>query len=197
MSSRNRRTRLHDHLSEVLFDEDQIHQRVTQLGRQIDADYHEIGDLAMIAIINGAIPFLADLIRQIDLPFRLDTVRVRSYRDSTRPVTEPEVMDTLRLDLRQSNVLLIDDILDTGNTISQVSRYLQREKEPRSVRTCVLLDKKSRRTVPFEADYVGFDIPDAFVVGYGLDFAECYRNLPCIGVLKPDYQNPPEWNNGT
>jgi hypoxanthine phosphoribosyltransferase len=122
-------------------------------------------------------------------------VRSRCIRVSApqqhAPRRPPRILDLI-LDLEQRHVLLIDDILDTGRTLSVVVAEI-RKRKPASVRTCVLLDKKVRREVPLEADFVGFPIPDQFVVGYGLDFAERYRNLPSIGVLKPELQNPPEW----
>jgi hypoxanthine phosphoribosyltransferase len=106
---------------------------------------------------------------------------------------KPEIIDKVRLDLKDLDVLIIDDILDTGRTLSHVSEIFQ-AMQPASLKTCVLLDKKTTRSVDFEADFVGFRIPDEFVVGYGLDFAERYRQLPCIGVLRPELQNPPEWS---
>jgi hypoxanthine phosphoribosyltransferase len=136
--------------------------------------------------------FAADLLRQLDIYVRLDCVRVSSYKDEDRPVTEPEIIDQIRLDLTQQHVLLIDDILDTGHTLAKVTRILQSQK-PASLNTCVLLNKKHRRQVKVKPDFVGFTIPNHFVVGYGLDFAERYRNLPSIGVLRPELQNPPNW----
>jgi hypoxanthine phosphoribosyltransferase len=122
----------------------------------------------------------------------LDCLRISSYRNDTKSHGKPKLLHSLSLDLTNRHVLLIDDILDTGKTLSVVVDIIKKLK-PASVRTCVLLDKKGRREVEFTADLVGFEIPDKFVVGYGLDFAERYRNLPCIGVLKPTLQNPPEW----
>jgi hypoxanthine phosphoribosyltransferase len=122
----------------------------------------------------------------------MDCVRVSSYKDEDRPVTEPEIIDQIRLDLTQQHVLLVDDILDTGCTLDKVTRILRAQK-PASLHTCVLLNKKRRKQVRVTPDFVGFTIPDHFVVGYGLDFAERYRNLPCIGVLRSELQNPPNW----
>lgn len=180
-----------DDLEKVLVDEDAIKERLRALGEEISAAY-EGRDLAVIAIINGAIIFVADLIRQLKLSIQLDCVRVSSYRDETKPIQKPEIIDKVRLDLSGVDVLVIDDILDTGNTLKRVCEILQ-SMGPSSLKTCVLLDKQTSRSVHFEADFVGFEIPDEFVVGYGLDFAERYRQLPCIGVLKPELQNPPEW----
>lgn len=181
----------HPDLERILVTEAAIKQRLIVLGAEISKLYGA-DELTVIAVVNGAVFFTADLLRQIKTPVRLDCIRVSSYRNSTRPVGPPRILDSLQLDLEQRHVLLIDDILDTGRTLSVVVAEIQKRK-PASVRTCVLLDKKVRREVPLEADFVGFPIPDQFVVGYGLDFAERYRNLPCIGVLKPGLQNPPEW----
>jgi hypoxanthine phosphoribosyltransferase len=178
-----------DDLERVLYEEAVIKARLRELGAEIDAAY--LGqELAVVAIINGAVIFVADLIRQLNVSLQLDCIRVSSYRDSIAPVQAPEIIDRIRLDIEGMDVLLIDDILDTGNTLSEVSKVLWSMK-PASLKTCVLLDKRVRRSVEFEADFVGFEIPDEFVVGYGLDFAERYRQIPCIGILKPELQNPP------
>lgn len=182
-------------LDKVLVSEDAIQRRIDELGREINQSYqHIVGGegVAVIAIINGAIIFTADLIRRLRLNMELDCVRVSSYRDATSPQQDPEIIDRVRLNLKDRHILLIDDILDTGSTLSKVVGDLER-LGPQSIRTAVLLDKKARRRVEFQADFVGFEIPDEFVVGYGLDFAEHYRHLPCIGVLKPEAQNPPTW----
>lgn len=181
-----------DDLHRVLVSPQQIQARVKELGRQITKDYSEMGELTVIAIINGSIIFAADLIRQIEMPLRLDCMRVSSYKDDTKPNSVPEVIDTVRLDIKNRHVLLIDDVMDTGRTTEHVARLLA-ELAPASLKICVLLEKKGRREVNTQPDYVGFLIPDEFAVGYGLDFAEQYRNLPCIGVLRPEAQNPPEW----
>ena len=178
-------------LETVLVDEHAIRKRLHELGGEINTAYAG-RDVAVIAIINGAVIFVADLIRQLSVPLQLDCIRVSSYRDETRPVKRPEIIDHIRINVEGLDVLLIDDILDTGNTLSRVAEII-RGMGPESLRTCVLLDKRTNRNIQFEADFVGFRIPDEFVVGYGLDFAERYRQLPCIGVLKSELQNPPEW----
>lgn len=180
-----------DDVDKVLVDEASIKKRLKELGEEINQAYAG-RELAVIAIINGAIIFVADLIRELRLPIQLDCVRVQSYLDETKPVQTPEIIDKIRLDLKGLDVLIIDDILDSGSTLTRVTEIFQ-AMEPASLKTCVLLDKNTTRSVPFEADFVGFRIPDEFVVGYGLDFAERYRQLPCIGVLRPELQNPPEW----
>jgi hypoxanthine phosphoribosyltransferase len=181
----------HADLETVLVSETALRRRLKKLGADIAAIYGQ-EEITVVAIINGAILFTADLLREISNPVRLDCVRVSSYRNETKSNGKPKLLHSLSLDLTNRHVLLIDDILDTGKTLSVVVDIIKKLK-PASVRTCVLLDKRGRREVEFSADFVGFEIPDKFVVGYGLDFAERYRNLPCIGVLKPALQNPPEW----
>ncbi|MBI2518401.1 MAG: hypoxanthine phosphoribosyltransferase [Opitutae bacterium] len=173
------------HLDHVLVTEAAIRRRIEALAEKINRDYQR-RDLTVIAVVNGALIFTADLLRQLRTPLRLDCVRASSYHSGTKSVGKPVVIDNLKLDIKGRHVLLVDDILDTGKTLAAVKALLLK-KRALSVKTCVLLDKKARRVVPFEAEYVGFDIPNEFVVGYGLDFAEGYRNLPCIGVLKPKY----------
>ena len=173
------------HLDHVLITPLAIRRRIASLGDQLNADYAS-KDMMVVAIVNGALIFAADLLRSLRSPLRLDCLRASSYHTGTRAVGEPRIIDQMKLDVRGQHVLLVDDILDTGKTLAAVAGLLKM-KGAASVRTCVLLDKKARRAVPFEADYVGFVIPNEFVVGYGLDFNERYRNLPCIGVLKPKY----------
>ncbi|MDI1250799.1 MAG: hypoxanthine phosphoribosyltransferase [Lacunisphaera sp.] len=173
------------HLDHVLVSATAIKRRVAGLGTQINHDYTN-KDLMVVAIVNGALIFAADLLRQLSSPLRLDCLRASSYHDGTKAVHEPRIVDQMKLDVRGQHVLLVDDILDTGKTLAAVAGLIK-SKGALSVKTCVLLDKKARRAVPFEADYAGFEIPDEFVVGYGLDFNERYRNLPCIGVLKPKF----------
>lgn len=181
----------HPDLERVLVSEAEIEARLKTLGTEISTSYGA-EEITVVAIVNGAVFFTADLLRRLTTPVRLDCLRVSSYRNSSRAETPPRILDALQIDLEGRHVLLIDDILDTGRTLSVVVEEL-RKRKPASLRTCVLLDKKVRREVTIEADFVGFTIPDRFVVGYGLDFAERYRNLACIGVLKPELQNPPEW----
>jgi hypoxanthine phosphoribosyltransferase len=166
----------------VLITEGQIARRVRQLARQIQRDFAG-RELVVVALLNGTVPFLADLIRHLSLPLRLDFIGVSSYRQATTP-GDLVFTKELRLDVRGRDVLLVDDILDTGRTLHRVQGRLRR-LQPRRLRICVLLDKRARRREPVAADYAGFEIPDCFVVGYGLDFAEQYRNLPFVGVLHP------------
>jgi len=185
---------LHPDLAEVLLTEGQIRERIKTLAREIKAAYGD-GEFTIISLINGAVMFTADLMREIDNPVRLDCIRVSSYGAKTKSIGTPQVIYSLTLDIKARDVLVIDDILDTGKTLKLVKELVQ-ELKPASCRTCVLLDKKARREVALEADFVGFEIPDKFVVGYGLDFAERYRNLPGIGVLKPEKQTTTPWASG-
>jgi hypoxanthine phosphoribosyltransferase len=172
----------------VLISEEQLRRRVRQLSKELTSDFRG-RDVVMVALLNGTVMFLADLIRRLSLPLRLDFMGVSSYRQGTRS-RELIFTKELRLDVQGRDVVLVDDILDTGRTLAAVQERLQR-LDPRAIKSCVLLNKAARRQEKIEADYIGFNIPDLFVVGYGLDFAERYRNLPFIGVLKPEvYMTP-------
>ena len=174
---------LRQEVQNVLIGETEIAGRVRELAAEIERDYAG-KDLLMVALLTGTVPFLADLMRHITLPLRLDFIGVSSYGDGTAP-GELVFTKDLRLEARDRDVLLVDDILDTGQTLHAVLGKLI-DLQPRSLKTCVLLEKTSRRQEKVTADYVGFEVPDEFVVGYGLDYAERYRNLPFIGVLKPE-----------
>lgn len=167
----------------VLITDAQIARRVRALARAIEHDFRG-REMVVISLLNGTVLFLADLIRHLSLPLRLDFMGVSSYGAGTES-GELVFTKELRLDVYGRDVLLVDDILDTGKTLSRVIPKL-RVLKPRRVKVCVLLDKPSRRVEKVAADYVGFEIPDVFVVGYGLDYAERYRNLPFVGVLKPE-----------
>ena len=171
-------------LERVLIDAAEIDHRLQELGQEISQCYQD-KELTVISVINGAIIFTADLIRQIKIPLMLESLRVSSYQNSCMPQTEPVLFGAETLELKGAHVLIIDDILDSGRTLSAVIQHLQ-TKQPASIKTCVLLDKMCRRDCPMIADFVGFKIPDSFVVGYGLDYAQRYRQLPCIGILKPE-----------
>ncbi len=178
----------------ILINEGQIARRVRALSRQIQRDFTG-RELVIVSLLNGTVMFLADLIRHVSLPLRLDFIGVSSYGLGTKP-GQLIFTKELRLDVCGRDVLLVDDILDTGNTMALVLARL-RVLNPRRVKICVLLDKPARRVRQVQADYVGFEIPDYFVVGYGLDFAERYRNLPFIGVLHPHiYREPPALPQG-
>jgi hypoxanthine phosphoribosyltransferase len=166
----------------VLITDAQLARRVKSLARELERDYRG-RELVIVSLLNGTVLFLADLIRHLSLPLRLDFMGVSSYGAGTES-GELVFTKELRLDVRGRDVLLVDDILDTGKTLSRVIPKL-RALKPQRLKVCVLLDKPSRRVEEISADYVGFRIPDVFVVGYGLDFAERYRNLPFVGVLHP------------
>ena len=163
----------------VLISQTQLDRRVRTLAREIECDFRG-RELVVISLLNGTVMFLADLIRHLNLPLRLDFMGVSSYGAGTES-GDLVFTKELRLDVRGRDVLLVDDILDTGKTMSRVLPKI-RALKPRRIKICVLLDKPDRRTEKVKADYVGFEIPDHFVVGYGLDFAERYRNLPFVGV---------------
>lgn len=167
----------------MLITQAQLARRVRELSRQLERDFAG-RDLVVVSLLNGTVMFLADLIRHLNLPLRLDFIGVSSYGSGT-VARELVFTKELRLDVRGRDVLLVDDILDTGKTLRAVADKLN-ELQPRQIKTCVLLDKPPRRIENIQADYAGFEIPDLFVVGYGLDYAERYRNLPFVGVLKPD-----------
>lgn len=181
-------------LSKILINETEIAERVQVLGAEITSYYtgNRVEELTLICVTNGAICFTADLMRQLNIPLRLDCIRVSSYLDTTKSVMDPQIIETFKLDVTDRHVLIVDDIIDSGKTFQKLINLLN-TKRPASLKTCALLNKKERREVDLKADFVGFDIPDEFVIGYGLDFANRYRNLPCIGVLRPELQNPPEW----
>ncbi len=170
----------------ILITEGQIARRLRLLSREIQSDFAG-RELVVVSLLNGTVMFLADLIRHLSVPLRLDFIGVSSYGLGTES-GDLVFTKELRLDVRGRDVLLVDDILDTGRTMTRVLAKL-RALKPRRIKTCVLLNKPGRRTEDIEADYVGFDIPDYFVVGYGLDFAERYRNLPFVGVLHPHVYN--------
>ena len=154
-----------------------------EMGQEIDRHFHG-REIIIITLLDGAIVFTADLIRNLAIPLRLDCLRVSSYGDSTDPETAPRILSSLKSDVSGKHVLIVDDILDTGNTLQSVSNEVLSQK-PDSVHTCVFLDKPDRRENGFKADWSGFSIPDGFVVGYGLDYAGRYRQLPYVGTLKP------------
>ena len=166
----------------ILITDAQIAQRIHQMSREIVADFTG-REMVVVSLLNGTVMFLADLIRNLSLPLRLDFIGVSSYGSNTQS-GDLVFTKELRLDVRGRDVLLVDDILDTGKTLDRVLSKLSALK-PRRIKTCVLLNKAARRLEEVKADYVGFEIPDFFVVGYGLDFAERYRNLPFVGVLHP------------
>jgi hypoxanthine phosphoribosyltransferase len=172
-------------IGEVLIPEDRIAAKVAELGEQITADY-EGRTLTLVSVLKGSLPFMADLMRSIDLPVRIDLMEVSSYGGTaTESSGLVRILKDLSASIEHEHVLIVEDIIDTGLTLNYLVRYL-RGKNPASLRICTLLDKPARRLVEIPVDYIGFTIPDQFVVGYGLDYGEIYRNLKFVGVLKPE-----------
>lgn len=171
-------------LERVLFDEPTILRRLDELAAQISNDYRK-RELTVIVVLNGSLVFMADLMRRIQLPMRLDCLSVASYHGKAQTSGEVIFRQVAPPDVKDRHVLILDDILDSGHTLAAIREKLQ-TAEPRSIKVCVLLSKKKRRSREVDADYLGFEIDDEFVVGYGLDYDERYRNLPCIGVLRKD-----------
>ena len=175
-------------LDRILFDEATIHRRLDELAARISDDYRN-RELTIIAILNGSVILMADLLRRIPLPVKLDCLSVASYQGGIKPTGDPVFRQVLLPDVAGRHVLILDDVLDSGVTLATIREKLE-TAGPLSVRICVLLEKKKIRTRTIDPDYVGFEIADEFVVGYGLDYMERYRNLPCIGVLRKDLIAP-------
>lgn len=171
-------------IERVLLNEEEIKARVKELAKQIEKDYNG-ESLTVICILRGASVFFADLVREINLDVRFEFMSVSSYGAGTESSGNVRILQDVVVDLSGKNVLIVEDIIDSGRTLSRLVELLK-VRGPKSVKVCALLDKPSRRTVNFNGDYIGFEIPDAFVVGYGLDFDEKYRNLKDIGILKPE-----------
>jgi len=170
-------------VADILITEEQIHAKVAELGGRIGADYSS-SSVTLVSVLKGSLPFMADLMRAIKMPVTIDLMEVSSYGGaSTETSGLVRILKDLSSSIAGKDVLIVEDIIDTGLTLNYLLRYL-RGKSPRSLRICALLDKPARRLVEINIDYLGFTIPDEFVVGYGLDFGEFYRNLPFIGVLR-------------
>jgi hypoxanthine phosphoribosyltransferase len=170
---------------EVLIPEEEIKKKVRELGQQITKDYQESEDVILVGLLRGSTIFLADLSREIDLEAKIDFMVVSSYGSSMESSREVKINKDLEEDIRGKDVIIVEDIIDTGYTLEKVRDYLML-KNPASFKICTLLDKPERREVPVDVDYVGFQIPDVFVVGYGIDYAQKHRNLPYIGKVVPD-----------
>ncbi len=175
---------LEKNIEKVLLTKEQLEQRIKELGAEITRDYQG-KELVLAAVLRGSYVFMADLTRAIDLPLTVDFMAVSSYGAGTVSSGQVEIKKDLSDPIEGKNLLIIEDILDSGNTLYYLMDVLS-ARHPASIRICTLLDKPERRVKPIKADYSGFVIPDAFVVGYGLDYAEKYRNLPYVGVLKPE-----------
>ena len=171
-------------IQEVLFSEEQLDRRVREIAAQIEKDY-EGKEIMLISVLRGSFVFMADLCRRIDLPCTLDFMSVSSYGKGTSSSGQVQITKDLSSDISGKHIIVVEDILDSGNTLSYLLKLLE-QRNPPSIRLCTLLDKPDRRVKEVKVHYSGFTIPDAFVVGYGLDYAEHYRNMPYIGILKPE-----------
>lgn len=175
--------KMHQDVERVLYTEEELKQRVGELAAQITRDY-EGKDLVLASVLRGSYIFMADLTRAIDLPMTVDFMVVSSYGAGTTSSGQVEIKKDLSDSIEGKHLIIVEDILDSGNTLYYLMDVL-RVRKPASIKICTLMDKPERRAKPITADYSGFTIPDAFVVGYGLDYDEKYRNLPYVGILKP------------
>lgn len=176
-------------IERVLVSEDDLQRRVRELGNQITKDY-EGKNLLLISVLKGAVVFMSDLMRAIELPFNIDFMVVSSYGKGTESHGDVKILKDLDTEIKGKDVLIVEDIIDSGYTLSRLIALLKM-REPNSIKICTMLDKPSRRYegITLKGDYTGFEVPDEFVVGYGLDYAENYRGLPFVGVLKPEVFN--------
>jgi hypoxanthine phosphoribosyltransferase len=183
---------LHDDVEEVLLDSETVAARVAELGAELSSDYAG-RDPVLVSVLKGALVFLADLMRTMDLPTSIDLMEVSSYGAATESSGQVRILKDLSKPIEGRDVIVVEDIIDTGLTLNYLLGYLA-DRQPASIKICCLLDKPARRLADIPIDYVGFTIPDRFVIGYGLDYDERYRNLPYIGVLKPSVYGgaPPE-----
>jgi hypoxanthine phosphoribosyltransferase len=173
-----------DDIERVLFTEEQLARGVQDLGREISRDYAG-EEIFAVGILKGAVIFFADLVRAIDVPVHLDFMIVSSYGNSSQTSGTVKILKDLDYDIEGKHVLIIEDIIDSGLTMNYLLKNFKQRK-PASVKLCALLSKPDRRTADVKIDYCGHEVPDEFLVGYGLDYAEKYRNLPCIGILKKE-----------
>ena len=174
---------MREDMESILLTEEELRSRIREMGAEITADYAGKAPL-FVGVLKGSFVFMADLIRSVDLPCSMDFMVVSSYGKGTKTTGAVKILKDLSQDIEGRDVVIVEDILDTGVTLNYLSHYL-RSRNPASVTIATLLDKPERRQADVQARYVGFTVPDAFVVGYGLDYAEEYRNLPYIGILKP------------
>ncbi|MGH2748766.1 MAG: hypoxanthine phosphoribosyltransferase [Actinomycetota bacterium] len=174
---------VHEDIQEILVTADQIQDKIAELAKQITEEYRD-KDVLLVGVLKGAFVFMSDLARHIQLPIEFDFMAVSSYGSSTKSSGVVRILKDLDYEITGRHVLLVEDIIDSGLTISYLLRYLE-ARRPASLEICSLFWKKGEQAVPLEVKYPGFEIPPVFVVGYGLDYSEKYRNLPYIGVLKP------------
>ncbi|PKO20876.1 MAG: hypoxanthine phosphoribosyltransferase [Chloroflexi bacterium HGW-Chloroflexi-1] len=173
------------YIAEILIPADTLQARIAELGAEISKDYAG-QDLLLLSVLKGSVLFIADLMRQITVPHAIDFMATSSYGGGQMSSGAVQILKDLDAPIEGRNVLVIEDIIDTGHTLDYLVRLLQ-VRRPKSLRICTLLNKPSRREVAVQVDYIGFDIPNKFVLGYGLDFNQLYRNLPYIAVLAPEY----------
>ena len=171
-------------IERVLIGEEELQQKVKEMGAQISKDYKG-KNLMLVSVLKGSVVFMADLMRAIDINCKIDFMCVSSYGSGTQTSGEVRLIKDLSTPLEGCDLLIVEDILDSGMTLDYITRILK-ERKPKSIKICTLLDKPSRRRAEVYADYSGFEVPDEFVVGYGLDYDEIYRNVPFIGILKPE-----------
>jgi len=174
---------MHEDIAQILITEEQIRARVAELAKQVARDYRG-KNLLLLGTLKGAVPFIGDLARAIDLPLEIDYMAISSYGNSTQSSGVVRILKDLEGPIAHKDVLIVEDIVDSGQTLHYLMDVL-RQRKPLSLRVCALLDKGRERVKPVELDYIGFPIPDQFVVGYGMDYAQRYRNLTYIGILKP------------
>ncbi len=174
---------MHKDLEKILITEEEIREATARLAAQIEEDYKGEEDIVFVALLKGSVQFMADLLKHIDMMCKIDFMCVSSYGKGTKSTGRVNIIKDLSEPIDDKNVIIVEDIIDSGNTLSFINKYFS-AKNAKSVRICTLLNKPSRREVEIDVDYVGFEVEDEFVVGYGLDYREYYRNLPYIGVLK-------------
>ncbi|MCR5458110.1 MAG: hypoxanthine phosphoribosyltransferase [Clostridiales bacterium] len=180
--------KLNQDIAQILVSEEEINEIVTRMAKEISRDY-EGKNLLLLGILKGSVVFMGELMKRVTIPVQIDFMKVSSYGSGTKSTGNIDIiLDIRRKDIDKCDILIVEDIIDSGKTLSYLAKYLQR-KGAKSVKTCTMLDKPSRREVDFKSDYVGREIPDLFVVGYGLDYDENYRALPYVGVLKEEIYN--------
>ncbi len=175
---------MNNDIKEVLYSEDQLRDKIRQMGAKISNDYHG-KELILIGVLKGSVVFMSDLIREIAIPCKMDFMAVSSYGNSTETSGVVRILKDLDFDIQGKDVLIVEDIIDSGVTLKYLMKYLKARK-PNSLEIICLLNKPDRRTVDIDVKYLGYDVPDYFLVGFGLDFAEKYRNLPYVGILKEE-----------
>lgn len=173
---------MHKDLEKILFTKEQIHERVAELGKEITADY-DGKEIVAVGILKGAIVFFADLVREIKLPVKFDFMAASSYGVSTKTSGTVRILKDIDTDIENKHVIIVEDIIDSGLTLKYLKENFEHRKAA-SVKLCAMLNKPEGRRTDIKGDYIGFDVPDEFIVGYGLDYASTYRNIPYIGILK-------------